>query len=320
MGVMRRSIPGQAHIRRWRLSSPGELRRPGRGRVSRRASVSTTVRRCAGGAVHAARSVASGGAAPQDAPATSGATAPPTPTGWVVAPPDFVGVGAPRCGTGWWDALLHQHPGVARAPGVPREIRAFGRFWSATWTDADTAAYHAWFPRPAGSLAGEWTPDYLLDPWTPALLRRAAPDARLLVLLRDPVERFRSDRAQDLADPTRRAVAPRAAANAAFGRGLYADGLVRLWRAFSRDRTLVLQLERCVRDPQGQLRRTCAFLGLDPEPVASIEVDRTEATGAPRAALSLEQRTTLVARYAPENARLAALLGDDLDLSLWTTS
>ena len=33
--------------------------------------------------------------------------------------------------------------------------------------------------------------------------------------------------------------------------------------------------------------------------------------------LSLEQQTTLVARYAPENRRLADLLGEDLDLSLW---
>ena len=103
----------------------------------------------------------------------------------------------------------------------------------------------------------------MLDAWTPPLLRRAAPDARLLVLLRDPVERFRSGRT--LAE-NRLTVgaAPRAAANAGYQRGVYADQLLRLWKVFPPARVLVLQLERCVRDPRAELRRTFAFLGLDP--------------------------------------------------------
>ena len=157
----------------------------------------------------------------------------------------------------------------------------------------------------------------MLDPWTPPLLRRAAPDAMLLVLLRDPVERFRSGRT--LAE-NRLTVgsSTRAAANAGFQRGVYADQLLRLWRAFPREQVLVLQFERCVRDPAGELRRTFAFLGLAPDATATIDVARVinESAG-PKVDLSIEQRDTLVARYAPENRRLAALLGDDLDLSLW---
>ena len=52
--------------------------------------------------------------------------------------------------------------------------------------------YHQQFPRPVDRIAGEWTPRYMYDFWTPPLLARAAPEAKMLVLLRDPIERFRS--------------------------------------------------------------------------------------------------------------------------------
>ena len=283
--------------------------------MSERASVTATARRYAAGATAVARSLTSKGG--KAAAPAKPQVAPPAPDGWTIAPPDFVGVGTARSGTTWWDALVHAHPDVARADGVPKEVHFFDRFWQGECTDADIAAYHAYFARPEGKRAGEWTPGYMLDPWTPPLLRRAAPDDRLLVLLRDPVERFRSGRT--LAENRLTVGAsPRAAANAGFQRGVYADQLLRLWAAFPREQTLVLQFERCVRDPRAELRRTFTFLGLDPDAAATIDVATVvnESRG-PKVDLMLDQQTTLIARYAPENRRLAVLLGEDLDLSLW---
>ena len=286
--------------------------------MSRRASAAAAL--AAVGAVAAARSllpslVRGGGAPAVTSPMPA---APPVPAGWTVGPPDYVGIGTARAGTTWWDGLIHAHPGVARAEGAPKEVHFFDRFWDGVCSDAELAAYRSFFPRPSGAIAGEWTPGYLADPWIPPLLRRAAPDAKLLVPLRDPVARFRSERALIAEEPAAAGLTPRAAANAAYQRGVYADQLLRLWRAFPREQVLGLQLERCVRDPGPELRRTFTFLGLDP--AAADDID-TAATGdirrGPRADLTLEQQTTLIARYAPENRRLAALLGDDLDLSLW---
>jgi Sulfotransferase family len=243
--------------------------------------------------------------------------APPVPAGMKVGPPDFVGVGTARSGTTWWDALLHAHPAVVRLAGVPKEVHFFDRFWDGGFGDQDVGRYHAFFPRPEGSLAGEWTPGYMLQFWTPALLRRAAPDAKLLVLLRDPVERFRS--ALTLTEG-RLTLAwnERSAANGAFGRGLYADQLVRLWRSFPRDQVLVLQYERCVRAPEDELRRTFTFLGLDPAPVAQlVRGDRVNPTRGAKVPLSAQQLSALAHRYADPNRRLQAML-PDLDLGLWT--
>lgn len=241
---------------------------------------------------------------------------PPTPAGMQIGPPDFVGVGAARSGTTWWDALIQAHPDVVRVEGVPKEIHYFDSFASASFGPEDAARYHEFFPRPAGKLAGEWTPGYMLHYWTPAQLRIAAPDARLLVLLRDPVERFRSGLTLTENRLTF-AWNARGAANGGYHRGIYADQLLRLWRVFPREQVLILQYERCVSDPVGELQRTFAFIGLDPEPAAGLAVRRlVNETRGQKVPLTREQLRTLVERYAPENERLARLI-PELDLDLW---
>ncbi len=242
---------------------------------------------------------------------------PATPHGWTVAAPDYVGVGTARSGTTWWDSLINAHPRVSRPPEAPKEVHFFDGLWRGELSQADVDRYHRFFARPLGHLSGEWTPGYMLDVWTPRLLRQAAPEARLLVLLRDPVERFRSGRTLAENRFTVGATA-RAAANAAFNRGIYADQLARLWRAFPREQVLVLQYERCVADPAGELRRTYGFLGLEPELPPGLDVGgRVNESRGPKVTLSAWQEQQLIRRYAPENERLAAMLPDELDLALW---
>ena len=56
------------------------------------------------------------------------------------------------------------------------------------------AFYERYFPRPQGAIAGEWTPRYMNVPGVVEAMKTLAPDTKLVVLLRDPVERFRSGR------------------------------------------------------------------------------------------------------------------------------
>jgi hypothetical protein len=244
------------------------------------------------------------------------ASATPPPEGWRPGPPSYVGVGTARSGTSWWDQLINEHPQVRRLPTTPKETHFFDHLWQEDLRPGDVARYHALFARPEGTVAGEWTPGYMLDAWTPALLRQAAPRARILILVRDPVERFRSGRTLAESRFTVGSTA-RAAANAAFSRGLYADQLLRVWRAFPREQVLVLQYEQCVADPGRLLERTFLFLGLEPVTLDAGELgQRVNASPGGKVTLATWQRQELAARYAPENKRLARLL-PDLDLSLW---
>ena len=173
--------------------------------------------------------------------------------------------------------------------------------------------YYSFFPRPRGQVAGEWSPDYMLHYWAPALLRRLAPDSRLLVLVRDPVERYLSAMAYHRA---RGAPDHHVVAADAFAGGLYATHL-RRWRAvFPPEQLLVLQSEACAADPAAELRRTYEFLGIDatftpPDLDAVVHRGRGE-----KPPIDEERRAALVAAYTPDVAALAEEY--DVDVARWT--
>ena len=107
--------------------------------------------------------------------------------GETVGPPDFVGIGVQKGGTSWWYELIADHPGVTARADIHKERHYLSHFGTESFGPSEVERYHRWFPRQAGTITGEWTPDYLAHPWVAELLARAAPDARLLVILRDPV-------------------------------------------------------------------------------------------------------------------------------------
>lgn len=175
-------------------------------------------------------------------------------------PPDFIGVGAVAAGGGWWLRMLLAHPEIRAPHGRHRGLQFFAPFCAAEMTGADVAEYHGHFVRRPGTLTGEWTGRYVCDAWTPPLLRRVAPAARLLMMVADPIERYRAIYAD-----RRRA---RDADEEIFfmsdvvDRRRHAAQLVRLQRFFDPDQILVLQYERCRREPLAEYRRTLAFLGV----------------------------------------------------------
>jgi hypothetical protein len=230
-------------------------------------------------------------------------------------PPDFVGVGTQRSGTTWWFRMLSQHPGLKAPPGRRKELHFFDRFCVREMTDADVAEYHGIFRRKPGQMAGEWTPRYMADAWTPRLIHRAAPEAKLLVLLRDPIERFRSGvQHQQSRKPGR---AAEANTTDSIERGRYATQLERLYAYYDESRVLVLQYERCRADPVAEYRRTLRFLGVD-EDFPPPDFDRTRGTSmaSEKAELWPDFKDALRVTLQPEIERLRQLV-PQLDLSLW---
>ena len=230
------------------------------------------------------------------------------------APPDFVGVGVQKAGTTWWLDLIVAHPGVD--PPIVKELHYLERYRNREFDQAAIARYHRLFARRPGRVAGEWTPGYIARPWSLDALVAAAPEARVLVALRDPIERLVSQRTMD----ARNGVTPSAEVAAlAVRRGDYATQLVDLFARFRRERVLVLQYEQMALDPEPHLARTYRFLGLDDRFVPGRLLDLRNPAGRPKVDLDPAEREALLARYGAELARLPDLV-PDLDLSLWPSA
>jgi hypothetical protein len=258
-------------------------------------------------------------------------------------PPDFIGVGAQGSGGEWWHQLLLEHPAIRLARGRRKRLHFFDEFCGREMVDADIARYHARFARRPGTITGEWTPRYMWDPWTPVLLRRCAPDAKLLVMLSDPIERYRARLARErgrVDSEDQRLFMAHAA-----GRGRYASQLERLTRFYDRAQILVLQAERCRMDPVTEYRRTLQFLAVQDDFVPRrlrrradgralpIHIRALRAAGVIQGARMLRRLThrtagqptadpwpdlddALHADLDPEIAVLQSMV-PDLDLTLW---
>ena len=242
-------------------------------------------------------------------------TPPTAPPGWTAGPPDFVGVGTMRSGTSWWWSRMVCHPGIA-LPNPYKEAHFFDHYGRVA--DVDPAEYHRYFPRPSGTLTGEWTPRYIYDFWTPPMLRRLAPAAKILVSLRDPVERYLSA----LAFAESRGFAPsQSMLHYQYERSLYGRQLQTLLAHFPREQVLVLQYERCVTDIPGQIRRTLEFLGLDPADwrPGDAPADRVNAGRAEKPRLDAATRAALETALAADLADVLALC-PELDPGLWPST
>ena len=232
--------------------------------------------------------------------------------GETVGPPDFVGVGVQKGGTSWWFELMLEHPGVHQRTGLPKERHYLSRFCVEPFGPAEVAAYRGWFPRVPGTITGEWTPDYFSYPWVAPLLAQAAPDAKILILVRDPVERFRSGLTFRLGMG-----APHTSATVADAvrQGFYARHLRRFLEFFPAEQILVQQYEQCRADPSTELARTYAFLELDEYQPAEIRRE-VNVSGGQKIDLDLAATERLADRYRSDVLELAGLV-PSLDLDLW---
>lgn len=185
--------------------------------------------------------------------------------------PQFVIIGAAKAATTWLSTVLRQQPGVF----MPEpEVHFFNRNYERgpDWYAASFAA-----ARP-GQIVGEKSASYLSDPRVPSRLARLLPEARLIVQLRDPVQRAYSDycmllRRGEVGADIERHLDPAAgrAAPATTRRfledGLYARHLQAFLEHFPRGQIEVLLYDDIALDAGRAFARVAAFVGLaDPVP------------------------------------------------------
>src|SRR5262249_23883612 len=101
--------------------------------------------------------------------------------------PSFLGLGAQKCASTWLHRIVAEHPQVAM-PTV-KELDFFSNHY-----DRGYRWYESQFPAVDGDMrTGEVSPSYFHDIRVPARVRAYAPEMKLIVTLRDPVERALSN-------------------------------------------------------------------------------------------------------------------------------
>jgi hypothetical protein len=194
------------------------------------------------------------------------------------------------------------------------------------WNAPDYGAYHAHFPRPDSRPCGEATPIYSY--WPRSLERICAYNraVRLVLVLRDPVQRAWSHWRMEFARGAETepfAWCIRRGRQRLFDadpwgfhrdvsyveRGFYGEQVERLLGLFPRDQLLVLTAESLRADPGPALASVRAFLGLAPTAAPDARDVHVGREMDYRSQLTAEDVAHLRHVYAADAARLAALTG-----------
>lgn len=236
---------------------------------------------------------------------TSARTPPRNPSGG----PSWLGIGAQRSGTTWFTGLLLQHPSVGLGTNDKKEQHLLHRVADGLTPAED---YTSLFPAD-DLLRGEWTPQYLRQPSTATAAANLLPGVPVFVLLRDPLERYRS--AMRLSAGRKRSYPYPVQPILQTWSGFYADQLDGWASKIGRERMHVGLYEDAAADPQTAVNAAWRQMGLDPVPLSSTE-QRSSSTSKADWEWPEGLEETLRGMYLPQLPRLEADWG--LDLSRWS--
>ena len=202
--------------------------------------------------------------------------------------PNFLVLGAARCGTTSLHYYLAEHPDICmssikepnhflfeQTPSGPRPCIADNRIVAKSVPERDR--YERLFSTPAAAV-GEASPLYLYTRETPELIRAAVPDARLIAIVREPVDRAWSHFVyvnDDLGERTAAAFEEAVDRELPMGYEPYRTGthflrlsaygeqLRRYRDTFPADQLLVVSYDALIGRTDETLAAMCRFLGVD---------------------------------------------------------
>ncbi|HUJ05496.1 MAG TPA: sulfotransferase [Streptosporangiaceae bacterium] len=222
--------------------------------------------------------------------------------------PDFFVAGVPKAGTTALHSALARHPGLFMsavkepkffltdgpppAEGGPGDAKTYREH---VWRRDEYEALFAAAPR--GALRGESTPFYLFRSDAQERIRALIPQARLIVVLRDPIERAHSnwthlwsaglDPCGDFLSACDLEQERAEAGWADFWRytalGRYGEQLQHLYTLFPPEQVLVFRYRRLIVDPVSTLDAVCRFLGVATGVIGEVPRENVTAHPAPSA-------------------------------------
>jgi hypothetical protein len=246
--------------------------------------------------------------------------------------PGFLIIGSQKCGTTSLYNYLIQHPSLIAAS--KKEIHFFSTHYQKGYE-----WYKNHFPgkkdsrKKTDAITGEATPYYIFHPHSPARIRKILPNVKLIVMLRDPVERAFSHYKHHVkfkVEPLPFVEAIKAESERLMGeldkmvqdesynsynfqmfsylaRGVYIDQLKRWLEYFPKEQLLILQSEDFFRDPEGNFVKTLQFLGLPEYKLMSYK----KFNASQYSLMDKSMREYLINYFIPYNESLYELLGLD---------
>lgn len=247
--------------------------------------------------------------------------------------PNFLAIGVMKGGTTSFFNYLSRHPQIN--PPFRKEIKFFDIHYpqGLSW-------YRAHFPlRPKmrdGTMTGEATPYYIFHPLAAQRIARHLPEAKLIVLLRNPVDRAYShyshmvkvgreplsfEQALEKEEERLSGEVDKIIADSLYStfkhlhysyqaRGHYAEQLQKLYGLFPRENILILNSEELYSQPANVMSTAFSFLGLPLNASGSYEVFKQ---GTYKAGMDPLTRQKLVDHFRPYNQHLYDLLGLKFD-------
>ncbi len=175
--------------------------------------------------------------------------------------PNFLVIGAPRCGTSWLARNLRAHPEIYLPND--KELHYFDRHY-----EKGIAWYEKFFINSTEPVVGEATPAYFYNPVIPELIHQTLPNAKLIVSLRNPVDRAYSHFWYRYTD---RKIKMK---NSSFEEqliknprlieeGLYSKSLHRYFDIFPKNNILIMHYEEIKTNPGKYMNTVYRFLEVD---------------------------------------------------------
>lgn len=179
--------------------------------------------------------------------------------------PNFIIIGAMKCATSSLYRYLDHHPSISMSRR--KELNFFSK--PSEWAKG-VDWYRSWFD-PSAPMRGEACPGYTNDPVWAGVAERMyglVPDARLIYLVRDPLDRLKSHYrhlAASRMEPPDLVATLESGDHSLLWRSLYAHQLEQYLPFYSLDRILVVQQETLLDQREAELERVFRFLGVDSE-------------------------------------------------------
>lgn len=230
--------------------------------------------------------------------------------------PNVVGCGAGKSGTTSLYYYLSQHPDIFMA--AAKEVHYFSHNYSRgdVW-------YQRYFENAAKQIIGEFSTSYLINPEVPARMAHLLPQAKLLFIFRNPIERAYSNYWFSISIGTQspnetfsEAIRTPAGYNKYVATGLYFQHLERFLDYYSPESIYIMITEYLQSNPQDEMKSCYKFLGVstDFQPDVKQKFNISVGTSNPLMAVTYRNWITIKNRIKPTFTRFPTSLRRSLAL------